>query len=106
MYIGKLADAKRIYPLNEKFELLFKYLENHDLLSMALGRIEVDGDELFINNSLEDSISQDKQVLEVHRKYLDIHILLEGNERIGWKALKDLKVLKQAYDASKDCCNE
>lgn len=103
MYIGKLSNAKRIYPLNNQFELIFNYLENHDLLSMPLGRIEVDGDKLFINNSLEDSVSQDKQVLEVHRKYLDIHILLEGTERIGWKALEDLKVLKQAYDVNKDC---
>ena len=103
MYVGKLAHAKRIYPLNDKFELVFNYLKNHDLLSMPLGRIELDGDALFINNALENAVSQDKQLVEVHRKYLDIHILLEGTERIGWKALEDLTVVKQAYDDTKDC---
>jgi len=102
MYIGKLADAKRIYPLNDKFELLFNYLNNHDLLSMPLGRIDVDGDNLFINNSLVDAVSKDKQVLEVHQKYIDIHILLIGNECLGWKPLENTKVIKQSYDVNKD----
>jgi len=102
MYLAKLAHAKRIYPLNEQFEKIFDYLRNHDLLTMPLGRIELDGDAVFINNALEDAVSQASQVLEVHQQYLDIHILLEGHERIGWKALEDLSVLKQAYDAQKD----
>ena len=44
-----------------------------------------------------------EQVLEVHRDYVDIHILLEGKERIGWKAIEDVNQLKQAYQKEGDC---
>lgn len=32
-----------------------------------------------------------------------MHILLEGKERIGWKALEDVTDLKQAYQKEGDC---
>ena len=45
------------------------------------GRIELDGDNLFINNVNPTCVKESEQVLEVHRDYIDIHILLEGKER-------------------------
>ena len=49
------------------------------------------------------SSTMSEQVLEVHRNYIDIHILLEGKERIGWKAIEDVNQLKQAYQEEGDC---
>lgn len=45
----------------------------------------------------------DKQVLEVHHQYIDIHILLEGEETIGWKAIEDCTNETKPYDADADC---
>lgn len=67
------------------------------------GRIELDGDRLFINNVNPQCVTAAEQVLEVHRRYLDVHILLEGEETIGWSPLAELKEEKQAYDAEADC---
>ena len=89
--------------LNPLLKQLFDYVKSHDLLHTACGRIELDGDNLFINNSESTCLTADQQVLEVHRKYIDVHILLEGKETIGWKALEDLEQEVQAYDEEKEC---
>ena len=56
-----------------------------------LGRINIKGDELFINNSNPECKKREDQVLELHHQYIDIQILLEGCETMGWKATDDLK---------------
>lgn len=98
-----LADTARVESLHPLLPELFRYVRTHDLLHMPCGRIELDGNRLFINNSNPQCLTAEEQVLEVHRRYLDVHILLEGEETIGWSPLAELKMEQQAYDAEADC---
>ncbi len=98
-----LTDTARVESLHPLLPELFRYVRTHDLLHMPCGRIELDGDRLFINNSNPQCLTAEEQVLEVHRRYLDVHILLEGEETIGWSPLSELKAEQQAYDAEADC---
>ena len=97
MIVSNLQHSARIEPLHPLFKQLFDYVKSHDLLHTPCGRIELDGNNLFINNVNPTCVKASEQVLEVHRNYIDIHILLEGKERIGWKAIEDVNQLKQAY---------
>ena len=101
--ISTLADTARVELLHPLLPELFRYVRMHDLLHTPCGRIELDGDRLFINNVNPQCVTAAEQVLEVHRRYLDVHILLEGEETIGWSPLAELKEEKQAYDAEADC---
>lgn len=103
MIVSNLQNSERIESLHPLFKLLFDYVKTHDLLHTECGRIELAGDDLFINNVNPTCVSASEQVLEVHRDYIDVHILLEGKERIGWKALEDVTDLKQAYQKEGDC---
>ena len=103
MIVSNLQKSGRIEPLHPLFKQLFDYVKSHDLLHTPCGRIELDGDNLFINNVNPTCVKESEQVLEVHRDYIDIHILLEGKERIGWKAIEDVNQLKQAYQKEGDC---
>ncbi|MGM9802838.1 MAG: YhcH/YjgK/YiaL family protein [Muribaculaceae bacterium] len=103
MILTTLADSPRIEALHPLFKTLFDYVKTHDVLNAPLGRIEIDGDNLFINNSHADAVERSKQVLEMHRSYIDVHILLEGNETVGWKALDDIEHITKPYDAEADC---
>lgn len=103
MIVGDLKCSSRIESLHPMFKTAFDYVKSHDLLAKEPGRIELDGDVLFINRSTVKGVRQEDQVLELHRDYIDIHILLDGNERIGWKPLESCKNLKQAYDPAGDC---
>ena len=103
MIVSNLQNSERIESLHPLFKQLFDYVKTHDLLHTECGRIELAGDDLFINNVNPTCVSASDQVLEVHRNYIDVHILLEGKERIGWKALEDVTDLKQAYQKEGDC---
>ena len=95
MIISNLQNSSRVESLHPLFKKLFDYVKTHDLLHTPCGRIELEGDNLFINNVNPTCVTADKQVLELHREYIDVHILLEGNETIGWKAIEDLTQEKQ-----------
>ena len=103
MIVSNLQNVERIENLHPLFKELFEYVKSHDILHMDCGRIEIKGDDLFINNANPTCIPADKQVLELHRDYIDVQILLEGKERIGWKAIEDLEHEVQPYDKEKDC---
>ena len=103
MILSNLQNTERIEQLHPLFKEVFDYVKSHDLLHTECGRIELRGDELFINNANPTLIPAEKQVLELHRDYIDIQILLEGKERMGWKAIDDLQEEVQPYDKQKDC---
>lgn len=103
MIVSSLKYSERIEGLHPLFKTLFDYVKTHDLLHAELGRIELDGENLFINNVNPECIESDKQVLEVHRDYIDVHILLEGVEIIGWKALEDVEQEVRPYEKEGDC---
>ena len=96
MIVSRLENSSRIESLHPLFKQLFDYVKTHDLLNAPLGRIELDGDNLFINNVNPECVPADKQVLEMHRDYIDVHILLTGQETIGWKAVETLEHQAQA----------
>lgn len=103
MIVSNLQNSQRIESLHPLFKTLFDYVKAHDLLHAELGRIEIAGDELFINNVNPECVASDKQVLELHRNYIDVHILLEGTETIGWKAIEDLTTETKPYEEEGDC---
>lgn len=103
MIVSNLQNSQRVESLHPLFKPLFDYVKSHDLLHAELGRIELKGDELFISNVNPACVQAEEQVLELHRDYIDIHILLEGTETIGWKALEDLQEEVKAYEKEGDC---
>lgn len=103
MILSTLDQSERIECLHPHFKVLFSYLKQHDLLNAELGRIEIDGDNLFINNVNPQMLEASKQPLEVHEAYIDVHIPLDKAETIGWMPLKDCTQCKQPFDSAQDC---
>lgn len=102
MILGSLKYSERVEALHPDFKKVFDYIKSHDLLNAPLERVVLDGDNLFINNVNPECVAQEAQPLEAHKDYLDIHILLEGEERIGWKSLDDCGTPSKAYDKEGD----
>lgn len=103
MIVSNLQNSQRVESLHPLFKRLFDYVKTHDLLHAELGRIEIEGDALFVNNVNPECVPADKQLLEVHHDYIDVHILLEGAERIGWKAIEDVTDETKPYEKEGDC---
>lgn len=102
MIIGDIKHSSRYESLHPLFKKAFEIAKNTDWFATELGKKEIDGENLFIINSNPECLSKENQVLEYHKKYLDIHILLEGEETIGWKSLDDCQNEKKAFDTTDD----
>lgn len=102
MVIGTLSQSSRYEGLHPAFKQVFDYIKAHDLLNAPLERIVLDGDKLFINNVEATLVAQSAQPLEAHRAYLDIHVILEGEERFGYKALEQCGAPRAEFDVEND----
>lgn len=103
MIISNLRYSDRVEGMHPLFKRLFDYVKSHNLLEAEIGKIVLDGDELFINNVELEGVSKSDQVLEMHRSYIDVHILLKGEETIGWKSIDRIKNYTQHYEEEGDC---
>ena len=68
--------------LNTAIDYLTAYHVAHDLIELPLGRIEVDGENVFINVMDADLHPDEGSHLEYHHQYADLQIDLTGGE--GW----------------------
>lgn len=96
MILSSINDAQRYYSLHPQLKRLFEYIKENDLAHAPKGRIELCGEDLFINIAEVEMVSPEAQKLEVHRAYLDVHIPFSETERIGWRHLQDIDVAPEA----------
>lgn len=65
------------------------------------GRITLDGDSLFINVQSYTSKPESDCGFEAHKRYIDVQLILEGEEIIGYESA-DRLTLTREYDESAD----
>lgn len=103
MIIGSLKNTGRIEVLNPHFKKVFDYIKSHDLTNIPVGKIEIDGENAWINVSEVEGKEPGEAKLESHNLYIDIQLPLIGKETFGWKAREALKVEKEGgYNVMKD----
>lgn len=103
MKIGNISNTEQAEKLHPAFKKLFEFIKGADFNKLPHGKNEVDGDDIFIMNLDIPGAPQSTQPLEMHRKYIDVHILLAGNEKIGWKPIDEISHYTQEYDEAGDC---
>ncbi|MBQ2247567.1 MAG: YhcH/YjgK/YiaL family protein [Tidjanibacter sp.] len=97
--LNNRVELEKLHPLMPR---LFEFLENHDVLSMPLGIHEIVGRDLFINNCAPDLFTRENAPIEVHRDYIDVQVVLQGEETMGWKPLEEIEEWRGEYDEAKD----
>ena len=76
-----LANYAKLNPyFAQAFEEIKKMLEN----GIEKGRTEFVGDKLYANVSEYDTKLLEKALYEAHKDYIDIQVILEGEEIIGY----------------------
>jgi YhcH/YjgK/YiaL family protein len=93
--------AKQFFQNPERWQKAFTFLKNEDLSSLATGRYELEGNELFA--IIDEYTTKDEEVarFEAHRKYADIQYVVSGEERIGIAPLEKTTVTIP-FDKDKD----
>jgi biofilm protein TabA len=102
MILSALSQSSRYALLHPLFQRAFDYIRDTDLLALAPGRHPIVGEDLFVIKEQTQGKSKEQARLEAHRKYIDIQLVLEGDEQMGWKPLADCLNPLSNYSAEKD----
>ena len=83
MIISEQSDFRRYASVNKHFSKVCDFLENTNLTDLVDGKIDIDGENVFANcmTYLADGVPGD--IFETHKKYLDIHIVVENTEKMA-----------------------
>lgn len=102
MILATLAEAGRYAALHPLFPRAFEFLRNTDLMALAPGKHDVQGEQLFAIVEACPGRTRAEAKLECHRRYIDIQLVLEGVDEMGWRPLAACVDPATDYDAARD----
>ncbi|HYR05572.1 MAG TPA: YhcH/YjgK/YiaL family protein [Gallionella sp.] len=102
MIFSTLSQSGRYAALHPLFPRAFESMRNTDLLALAPGRYPIIDKQLSVIVENVAGRTRDEARLECHRRYIDIQLVLEGVDEMGWKALADCTQPVSDYSSEKD----
>lgn len=102
MILSTLSQSPRYAALHRLFPRVFDYIRDTDLYALAPGRYNIVGEELIAIVEHVPGRTREMARLECHRKYIDVQLVLEGIDEMGWKPLADCYNPVSDYSAEKD----
>lgn len=102
MIVGSLKNTARVEGMHPRFKVLFDYVKGLGQNDVELGKVLLDGDDVFVTTVEVDGKKSEESRLEAHMDYIDIHIVLEGAEQMAWAPLEDAGDVLVPYDKESD----
>jgi len=102
MILDTLAHAERYRALHPLFERAFDFLRDTDLMALAPGKHDVQGEQIFAIVEACEGRTRAEAKLECHRRYIDIQLVLAGVDEMGWKPVAECLDSQTEYDAARD----
>jgi YhcH/YjgK/YiaL family protein len=101
MIIDRLANRTLDPNLAPRLKQAIDYLRRTDLTAIPLGRLDLDGDQLFALVQEYTTRTPENCAWESHRRYIDLQYVVQGAERMGYVTLARARE-REAYDAARD----
>ncbi len=101
MIVDKLENIDLYSGLGERIFKALLFLKTSNFTGMNDGRYEIDGSNIYAAVSRYQTKPMEIGKWESHRKYIDVQLVAEGKERIGYSNLSEMTV-NQEYNEEKD----
>lgn len=91
------------YPfinLDVQIKKCLAYIESENLFEKEIGSYEIDNKDLFVNIVTYETAPSDNKEWEAHKKYVDLHYMLEGKEQIDFNFIDHM--VQQPYNEEED----
>ena len=82
MIYAKNKDARSYLGIHPNLDLALEHITEEYLASVGETRVELKGSDVYATRFTYETVPPEESFFEAHRKYLDIHIMLEGSERV------------------------
>jgi YhcH/YjgK/YiaL family protein len=99
---ANIEDFAKQYKANpSRWNKAFAYLRNTDFSKLPAGKYPIDGDDVFALITIVPPKPLDSARWEAHRKYNDIHLVIDGKEKIGIAPVAGAKPIVD-YNSDRD----
>ncbi|HEY8887822.1 MAG TPA: YhcH/YjgK/YiaL family protein [Gallionella sp.] len=102
MIFSNLSQSDRYSALHPLFPRAFEFIRNTDLGALAPGQHPIVGEDMFAIVEHLPGRTRAEAPLESHRRYIDIQLVVEGVDEMGWKALADCRDPVGDYSTERD----
>lgn len=89
MILGNLSDINETKFFFPVFQKVLDYLKKKDLFLLKEGKHIIQGDDIFAIVMNYKTSPKNEKKAEVHKKFVDIHLIISGEESIGVGFLKE-----------------
>lgn len=90
MICGNIKITKDYSSINENFVKAFEFLKNNNLKELHLGKHEIEGEKIFALVQEYTTQKEEEKKWESHERYIDIQLMVEGQEVMGYVPISDL----------------
>lgn len=97
-----LQELTRFPTVHPRFQKAFAALQQLAAEPFVKGRHDIDGEQIFINAAEYDTKAPGDLLYEAHRKYIDVMLLLSGEEQIHVLPVSKLTNITAPYDDAGD----
>jgi YhcH/YjgK/YiaL family protein len=102
MILDSLSQGNRYSGLHPIFPRIWEILADSGLSSRPTDRYPIDETDSYYLLVEETGKGEQAALLESHRRFIDIHVTLRGEDMIGWRPVAACRLISQPYDTAKD----
>jgi len=82
MILAKFEDAAEYCGIHPRLDEALKRIDHEFLETVGTETMQLEGNALYVTRFDYETLPLEETFYEAHKKYLDIHILLSGEERV------------------------
>lgn len=102
MILDVVESAHRYLSLHKGFARAFEFLVRADLKELPEGKYEIDGESVYAIVAIDPGRQREDALLETHEKFIDIQLVLEGTDNMGWRPKLSCEEPTGKYDEESD----
>lgn len=92
MIYGNISSAESMAFPEGKIKQCLEYAKSENILSFEPGTYKIEGDDLFVNIVSYETKKAEERFWEAHKQYLDVHLMLNGQEQIDVGFIQNMTV--------------
>ena len=102
MIIDALGNAPLYTALQPGFAAAIRFMQRADLRELPVGKHEIDAEQIYALVIHDRGRQKEEALMEAHRNFVDIQMVLDGIEGMGWKTVSACSAPTGEYDPQND----
>ena len=98
MILGKLSEAKAYRGIHPRLDQVIDRLNDGFLSTVGPETMALEGDALYVTRFTYDTLPLEDTFFEAHKRYLDIHLMMEREERVDIASPQGLTLFEHQGD--------